>query len=667
MAVFKEMLYGGDYNPEQWPKEIWLEDMQIFNDAKMNSATINVFAWALLQPDESTYDFTMLDEIVEMLVKHNYQIVMGTSTAALPAWMSHRYPDVNRTDFYGIAHKFGHRHNACPNSPTFRKYSARLANKIAERYGHLENIVCWHISNEYSGECYCENCAKAFRVWLKKKYGTIEAVNRAWNTNFWSHTFYSFEEIVPPNYLGDGIPNGKASFAGLSLDYSRFNSQSIMQNFIDEREAIREFDAATPVTANLMGAYKPLNYFEFAKEMDIVSWDAYPSFDTPFSYSSMMHDLMRGLKDGQSFMLMEQTPNQQNWQPFCSLKRPGQMRQMSYHAVAHGADTVQFFQLRQSVGAGEKFHSAVIGHVGTKETRVLREVKQLGAELNKLGGTLLDARTPAKIGLIFDWDNYWGLEYAIGPNVELKYVDQIHHYYKEVYKRNIPIDLISIDSDFSQYDVVLAPCLYLLNDKTAEKIENYTRNGGIFVTSTMSGLVDENDNIHLGGYPGPLKTVTGVWVEEFDAMPTSKEIPVHFSEVTGSGTLLCDIIHLEGAQAIANYGEGEFYQGMPVVTNHPYGDGQAYYVGTMLDEQGMKALFDHILQATTIDTVYLPEGIEVTERCNENGRFKFILNHLGQEQSISLDVVGNDLLTDANISNDLTVGPYDVKIIQIME
>lgn len=666
MTMFKKMLFGGDYNPEQWPEEIWLEDMHLLKDAQINTATINVFAWALLQPDEATYDFSILDKIVEMLVKNNYAIIMGTSTASLPAWMSQRYPDVNRTDFYGLEHKYGHRHNACPNSPTFRKYGKRLAGKIAERYGHLEELVCWHISNEYSGECYCDNCAKAFRVWLKKKYGSIEAVNKAWNTNFWSHTFYSFEEIVPPNYLGDGIPNDKASFGGLSLDYARFNSQSIMQNFIDEKQAIRAFDDTTPVTTNLMGAYKPLNYFEFAKEMDIISWDAYPSFDTPFSYSSMMHDLMRGLRDGQPFMLMEQTPSQQNWQPFNSLKRPGQMRQMSYHAVAHGADTVQFFQLRRCIGAGEKFHGAVIDHVGTNETRVFKEVKQLGKELANLGDILLDGRTPAKVGLIFDWENYWALESAIGPNVELKYVDQVHRYYRELYKRNIPVDMVGLNSEFSHYDVLLAPCLYLLNEQITEKIETFTKNGGTFVTSTMSGLVDENDNVHLGGYPGPLKNVTGIWVEEFDAMPSTKQTSVKFGEKLAYGTLLCDIIHPRGASVVATYGEEEFYRNTPVITMNAFGNGQAYYIGTVLDDTGMKLIFDQILTEKNIPSLYLPEGIEMTERVNSNGRFVFVMNHLEKEETIDVSFKGKDVLTNTEIEPTFVLAPFDVKIIKVI-
>lgn len=504
------MLFGGDYNPEQWPEEVWVEDMRILNLAKINSATINVFSWAQLQPDEMTYDFSTLDKIVTMLTEHNYQIVLATSTAALPAWMSRRYPDVNRTDFEGRPHKFGHRHNACPNSPTFRKYSKKLAGKLAERYGGLENVVCWHISNEYGGECYCENCAKEFQVWLKKKYHTIEALNRAWNMTFWGHTLSSWEDVVVPNALGDAIGQEKTAFAGISIDYRRFMSDSLLRNFTDEKRAIRFYDPETPITTNLMGTYKGLDYFKWAKEMDIVSWDNYPSYDTPVSMTAMCHDLMRGLKDGQSFMLMEQTPSQQNWQPYNSLKRPGQMKNMSYQAVAHGADTVQFFQLRRSVGACEKFHGAVIEHVGHEHTRVFRETAELGRELEKLGDKLLDAMTPAKVGIIFDWANYWALEYTSGPTIELRYVEQIHHYYQELFARNIDVDMISLNSSFEKYDLVIAPCLYMINQEQVQKIDAYVTKGGKFVTTMMSGLVDETDNVHLGGYPGPLKETLGI-------------------------------------------------------------------------------------------------------------------------------------------------------------
>lgn len=314
---FKRILYGGDYNPNQWPKDIWQEDMRIFKDARINSATINVFSWAKIQPSEEVYDFSELDEIVEMLSRENYDIVLATSTAALPAWMVKRYPEVARTDYEGRHHKFGQRHNACPNSPVYQKYAEALAKELAKRYGSNEHIACWHINNEYGGECYCENCEKAFRVWLRKKYGTIEALNKAWNLEFWGHTIYDWDEIVLPNALSEGLGSDKTAFAGISVDYRRFMSDSMLGNYVMERDAVRCYDKETPITTNLMGTYKGLDYFKWAKEMDVVSWDNYPSYDTPWSQTAMCHDLMRGLKD-ESFMLMEQTPSQQNWQPYNS-------------------------------------------------------------------------------------------------------------------------------------------------------------------------------------------------------------------------------------------------------------------------------------------------------------------------------------------------------------
>ena len=377
---FKRILYGGDYNPNQWGKEIWKEDMRIFKDARINSATINVFSWAKIQPSEEIYNFTELDEIIDMLSRENYDIVLATSTGALPAWMVKRYPEVARTDYEGRHHKFGQRHNACPNSPVFQKFASRLAGKLAERYGDNPHVTCWHISNEYGGECYCENCEKAFRVWLRGKYQTLDELNKAWNTEFWGHTIYDWDEVVLPDALGDGIEDAAephmTAFAGLSIDYCRFNSDGMLNNFKMEKEAIRKFDKETPITTNMMGTFKGLDYFKWAKEMDVISWDNYPSYNTPWSLVAMKHDLMRGLKD-QPFMLMEQTPSQQNWQPYNSLKRPGQMRAQSYQTMAHGADTIQFFQLRRSVGGCEKFHGAVIAHAGTENTRVFREVKQL--------------------------------------------------------------------------------------------------------------------------------------------------------------------------------------------------------------------------------------------------------------------------------------------------
>ncbi|MBO5253675.1 MAG: beta-galactosidase [Clostridia bacterium] len=632
MKDFKRMLYGGDYNPNQWPREIWDEDMRIFRLADINSATVNVFSWAKIQPGEDEYDFAELDEIMEMLKKENYDIVLATSTAALPAWMVRRYPEVARVDYEGLRHKFGQRHNACPNSPVFQKFSRRMAQKLAERYGDHPNLACWHISNEYGGECYCENCEKAFRVWVKKKYGTIDAVNKAWNMHFWGHTLYDFDDIVAPNALSDGIGYEKTAFAGISIDYRRFMSDSMLENFKAERDAVREFDKETPVTTNLMGSYKGLDYFKWAKEMDIVSWDNYPAYDTPWSSTAMHHDLMRGLKD-KPFMLMEQTPSQQNWQRYNSLKRPGQMRAQSWQTVAHGADTIQFFQLRRSVGACEKFHGAVIEHSGTENTRVFREVAELGHELKALGDTLLGAKNSAKVGIIFDWDNYWGLEYAVGPSADLKYVPQLQQYYAYFYERNIPVDMIPVDADFTKYSAVVAPVLYMVKDGMQEALENYVNQGGILLTGFMSGLVDQSDNVHLGGYPGPLRKLCGIWAEEIDALAPEQTNVLKFTDGTDAAcSLLCDIIHLEGAESLANYGS-DFYKDTPAVTKNAFGTGKVYYVGTKPDAVGLRKILDMLCADADIKPLVGEETkLEIACREKDGKRYWFVLNLTGKPQ-----------------------------------
>ena len=623
---FKRILYGGDYNPNQWPKEIWQEDMRMFRDAHINSATINVFSWAKLQPSEETYDFEELDEIVKMLEKEGYDIVMATSTAALPAWMVKRYPEVARTDYEGRHHKFGQRHNACPNSPVYQKYAAALTEQLAKRYGKTGKVACWHVNNEYGGECYCENCEKAFRVWLRKKYGTIEEVNKAWNMEFWGHTLYDWDEIVLPNALGEGIGPDKTAFAGISIDYRRFNSDSILENFKMERDIIRRYDPETPVTTNLMGTYPGLDYFKWAKEMDVVSWDNYPSYDTPWSQTAMCHDLMRGLKN-EPFMLMEQTPSQQNWQPYNSLKKPGQMRAQSYQTMAHGADTIQFFQLRRSVGACEKFHGAVIAHAGTENTRVFREVAALGEELERLGETVIGSMPDAKIGVIFDWDNYWALEYTSGPNRDLKYVDQIHQYYSSLYRKNYSVDMIPVDADFSRYRVIIAPVLYMVKEGMAEALERFVAQGGILLTTFMSGIVGQSDNVHLGGYPGPLRKMAGVWVEEIDALAPEQTNSIRFSDGTvGTCRLLCDLMHLEGAEALAEY-TSNFYAGMPAVTRNAFGKGAVYYVGANLDQASLDKVMSALLaESGTAPTVKEPTDLEVTVRETETEKITFLIN-----------------------------------------
>lgn len=662
-----KILYGGDYNPEQWPEEIWEEDMRMFKLAHIDVVTLNVFSWAALQPDETTYDFTKLDKIMEYVRENGLKICLATSTAAHPAWMARKYPDILRTEYNGMKRKFGSRHNSCPNSPTYRKYSVALAEQLAKRYHNYDNIVAWHISNEYGGECYCENCEKAFRVWLQKKYHTIDELNRVWNTSFWGHTFYDWDDVVLPDlrseeFSWDGKP--RTNFQGISLDYRRFNSDSLLECFKLERDVVKQYTPDIPVTTNLMGCYQPLDYQKWGKEMDFVSWDSYPAFGAEYAHNAMVHDVMRGVKHGKTFALMEQTPSVSNWHTYCALKRPGVMRLLSYQALAHGSDTVMFFQMRRSIGACEKYHGAVIDHVGTENTRVFREIAALGAELENLEDTTLAARTKAKIAIVFDWDNWWATTLSAGPSEAVNYYDEVYQYYRTLFQMHIPVDMVSVEEDLSGYQVLIAPLLYMCKDGYDEKIRKFVSQGGTFVTTYFSGYVEDHDLVITGGYPGRLRDVLGIWVEESDAIPVEDIGLKHTFTYDGKqypAEILCDLLHLEGAKSLASY-DNDFYAGMPAVTRNSYGNGKAYYVATRSNADFYRGLFERILGECEITPLVTTEAdgndrisVEACVRENQNGTFLFLLNHSEKTEKVTLKSGGTDLLNNREYQDGETI------------
>lgn len=664
-----KIVYGGDYNPEQWPEEVWKEDMRLFREAGIDIVTLNVFSWAALQPSEEEYDFTKLDKIMEMVRDNGLKVCLATSTGAHPAWMAKRFPDILRVDFEGRKRKFGGRHNSCPNSPSYQKYSVRLAGKLAERYKDYDNIVAWHISNEYGGECYCENCERAFREWLKEKYKTIGEVNRVWNTSFWGHTFYDWDEIVLPNALSEHFAYDRSTFQGITLDYRRFNSDSILNCYRMEYDAVKRITPDIPVTTNLMGFYPALDYQKWGRYMDVVSWDNYPEADATPAQIAMQHDLMRGVGGGKPFLLMEQTPGVTNWHTYCALKRPGVMRLWSYQAVAHGSDSVMFFQMRRSIGACEKYHSAVIDHVGTGDTRVFKETAALGKELEKLGGALLGGVADAKAAIYFDWDNWWALNCTAGPTMDLDYKAQILDYYQALHSLNIPVDFVGAEDSLDKYRLFIAPLFYMTKSGYDDKVRKFVEAGGTFITTFFSGIVDEHDLVITGGYPGRLRDILGIWAEEIDALPPDKENCFDYNGSMYPAKLLCDLIHPEGARTLGAY-QKDFYAGMPAVTVNTFGKGKAYYVATRSDagfyarflqdvcaECGISPLLEHV------------QGVEAAMRENENGKFLFLLNHGDARAKVQIEHDCAELLTGGIVRGmtRIEIEPKDVKILKVIQ
>jgi beta-galactosidase len=678
MLDFPQVMYGGDYNPDQWPEETWEEDMRLFKKAGVNIVTLPVFSWAKLQPSENEYNFEWLDRIMDKIAQNGMYVCLATSTAAQPAWMSKRYPDILPVDITGHKRTHGARVNFCPTNETYRKYSVKLAEQLALRYKDHPALLVWHIGNEYGNYCYCEHCAQEFREWVKARYGTIEEVNKKWNMSFWGHTIYDWDEIVQPSYLNEmfkdtweGYPRDSTCFQGISLDYNRFMSESIFECYKGEYDVIKKITPNIAITTNLMGTFKPLDYFKWAENMDIVSWDNYPSMTEEISNIAFRHDLMRGLKNGKPFMLMEQTPSQQNWQPFNSLKRPGVMRLWSYQAMAHGADTIMFFQLRRSFGACEKYHGALVEHAGHENTRVFRECEKLGQELIQLGSKTIGASLRSKVAIVFDWDNWWAVEFSSGPSISLKYVDQVQKYYKAFYNMNISVDIVNPLADLSGYKVVVAPVLYMVKPKVAENINNFVANGGVFITTFFSGIVNENDLVTLGGYPGELRKVLGIWAEEIDALvPEQKNsivVKTPIGDMNGEYEcgLLCDLIHLETAKEIACYGK-DFYAGMPAITENAFGDGKAYYIATDPEQKLLNSFIKGICINNGLSSfIEAPDGVEITERFKDDTKYTFILNHNAHAVSIDLwDGKYHNIITDSDLQGTIVLEGRDVLILE---
>ncbi|MCT4594462.1 MAG: beta-galactosidase [Anaeromicrobium sp.] len=672
----KGFFYGADYNPDQWNKEIWKEDIRQMKVHGVNVVTLPVFSWAKIQKSEDEFDFSWLDEIIDLLYENGIYVNLATPTAAQPAWMSKKYPDITKTDMYGRKYKHGGRTNFCPNSPNYRRLSKKIAKEMAENYKDHPAIVLWHINNEYGEYCYCENCRKNFIKWLKEKYDTLENLNKCWYTSFWGHTIYDWDEIEVPSALTEILPGrlgGRdgTNFQSMAIDYRRFMSNSILECFLGEAEEIRKITPHIPITTNIWGICDKLDLFKWGEECDVASWDNYPSSKDHPSLISFRHDVVRALKGGKPFLLMEQTPSQQNWQPYNEQKRPGVMRLLSYQCISHGSDGIMFFQWRQSAGACEKYHTALVPHVGHENTRIGRELTQLGEELKGLEDKIIDSKIESKIGIIMDWSNWWAVEYSSGPSIDMTYIDRIMKYYKPLYDLNIPVDIVNPNMDLSKYDMVIAPLLYMVEDKAINNIKSFVEDGGTFITTFFSGIVDENDHVRLGAYPGAFRDLLGIWVEEVDALyPEMKngivvEKELNMGKDVYDCNLICEVVHSQGAKVLGRFAH-DYYKGYGAITENSYGKGKAIYVATEPEEGFIRELMKKYCDENKIKPILkTSEEIEVTKRIKDNKEYIFILNHSKKPQQIDLEVKKyKELLKNQVLKGIINIEPKDVFILE---
>ncbi|GGR75515.1 beta-galactosidase [Streptomyces aureoverticillatus] len=593
------LAYGGDYNPEQWGPDTHAEDMELMREAGVNLVTLGIFAWATTEPTPGAWDFTWLDAHMDRLADAGVAVCLATMTASPPPWLARLHPETLPVMEDGTRLYPGSRQHWCPSSPVYRRYAVRLVERLATRYAGHPALALWHIGNEYgchiSRHCHCEVSAAAFRTWLRERYGTVDALNDAWSTTFWSQRYSTWEEIH--------TPRAAPSFRNPAqlADYWRFSSDELLACYLVEKDVLARVTPDLPVTTNFVPVAKTLDLFRWAPHLDVISYDSYPDPHDPDAAqrTAFSYDVMRGLKDGQPWLLLEQAPSAVNWRAHNGRKPPGRMRLDTWQAVAHGADSALFFQWRQSRGGAEKFHSAMVPHAG-RETRTFREVTELGAELAAHPDLLRSSPARADAALLLDWPAWWALETDAHPS-QVDYLDGALAYHKALYDASVPCDVVPVDGDLSGYRLLLVPHLYAVSREAAAHLTEYVRAGGTLVMSYFSGITDEHDRVHLGGCPGPFRDLLGLTVEEFDP------------RADGSWA---EVIRLEGAEAVLDHDWGG-----PAVTRHPYGEGTAWYFGLRPEPKAMRGLLDRVrAEAGVLPAAEgLPEGVQARTRVTGAG------------------------------------------------
>ncbi len=652
------ILHGSDYNPDQWldRPDILEKDIELMKKAKMTSMTLGIFSWSAYEPTEGEFHMDWLKDIMDKLYENGIYTILATPSGARPAWLDEKYPECMRVGADDHRAHHGVRHNHCMSSPKFREKTGIIINKIIDTVGKHPGLAMWHLSNEFGGECFCPLCKKKFQDYLANKFDNdINKLNKAWWTGFWSHTYNDFSQIEPP-YL-----NGEFSVMGLNLEWKRFTTWNTTDYMKSEIDIIRKRTPNIPITTNFMQLFPGLDYRVMAKELDVISWDSYPVFHNNYetmadtmAHNSFDHAVMRSLKKNQPFMLMECAPGLVNWHEYNKLKRPGVHKLFSTQAVACGSDTVQYFQWRKSRGSFEQYHGAVVDHIGTDDTRVFKEVAEVGAMLDSLSNVKGTIVKP-KAALIFDWDNMWAIDNMRGLSDKTKnYAKTCIQIYHEFLKLGIDMNVVASDDNLDDYNVVIAPMLYMLRPGASDNLKAFVKRGGQLMATYLTGYVDDNTLCYLGGFPGDgLSELFGVISEEIDTYYDSDENSATFTD--GHKAIIHDyaeILRVSDTDILAKY-DKDFYAGTPAITCKNFGKGKAYYVGARIDMDSMSGLFKTMLKETNTTYLTLPAGIEYHKREDESGKaIEFYLN-----------VTENEITFNMTDNTQVTLKPYGVKIV----
>ncbi|MFJ2669605.1 beta-galactosidase [Streptomyces sp. NPDC088551] len=660
------LAFGGDYNPEQWPEEVWQEDVRLMREAGVNLVSLGIFSWALLEPEPGRYDFDRLDRIIGLLHEHGIRIDLATPTVAPPAWFYRAHPDALPVSREGVRYAFGSRGAICHSSPAYRAAAAAITGQLARRYGGHPALALWHVHNEYGvpvSACYCDNCAVHFRSWLRAAYATVDAVNEAWGTAFWGQRYGSFDEIEPPRATPTVCNPAQR------LDYTRFADATMRENFVRERDLLHRHSPGIPVTTNFMTALSQcdsVDYWAWGREVDLVTNDHYLITDGRRTHVNlaMAADLTRSVAGGAPWLLLEHSTSGVNWQPRNPAKAPGQMARNSLAHVARGSDGAMFFQWRQSRRGAEKFHSSMLPHAGT-DSRVWREVVGLGAALGGLEA-VRGTRTAADAALVWDWQSWWAQRLEWRPSEDHDARERADTFYEALYDRHLTVDFAHPEADLSRYPLVVVPALYLAAEATGRNLRTYVENGGTLVVSYFSGIVDQHDAVHPGAHPGVLRDVLGLTVEEFS--PLGEGERVRLTEAGGAeltGDVWSEFVVPRGAETVWTYADG-LTAGRPAITRHRLGRGTAWYVSTRLDARALDTVLDAAAEdAGLAPRTGLPRDVEVVRRTGEGGDYLFAVNHTGTDTKVPLPAHGTELLTGERTAGRLGLPAGAVRVVKL--
>ncbi len=665
MVNLEKIYFGGDYNPEQWPESVWLEDMRLMREAGVNLVSLGIFSWAKLEPKPGQYQFDWLDRVLDLLLENGIQVALATATASPPPWFSQQHPESWPVAEDGLPYKPGSRQTYCPNSTAYLQAAARMAGVMARRYANHPAVIMWHVNNEYGchvHDCFCPVCTAAFREWLQARYETLDALNDAWGTAFWSLGVSDWEEIE--------LPHRNTAFRNPAqvLDYRRFINHSILKIYQAETTAIRANGANQPLFTNAVFGLKELDGFEWAKYQDVTALDLYIDPSTglqAWKEGALWHDMTRSWGDGKPYLLVEQTTSQVNWRAINALKAPGIIRTFSYQALARGAASVMFFQWRASRKGAEKFHAGMVPHFGTDGSRIFAEVKQMGAEFAQLG-RIASRRVQAEVGILFSYENAWALEIDSKP-AQLEAWNVLRPWHQALAEQNIPVNFVHPEGDFSPYKVLIAPLLYQLTSQQAEKLRAFVQAGGTLLMTYFSGITDLNETIWLGGYPALLQDVLGIKVEEWRPFQPAETQRL----LAGDETVICrhwaDLLHTLTAEVLAVYAD-DFYAASPALTRNRFGEGTAYYAGTLPEPAWLRGWLGKICaEQGVLPLVQADPDVEAGLRIGGDGASALVLvNHANRLAQVDLlGKRGLSLIDERPVQGTISLEPYGVMVVEL--